>query len=440
MRNQQSVREYQSVASGAKDQVFGKRSKQHVLILASGNDIRHMTIRPWMLALGVSFAGVMAIGYLAATSYLVFRDDLIGASTARQARIQHAYEDRIAALRAQVDRITSRQLLDQQVVEEKVDKLLKRQQALTSRHGKLDLLLERASADLPSSNTVPVPAVNPRLPQKQAAATGAEAIDTLLGLKTEEEPPAQKALGYAPLRESMAEKADQAFSTVSLSLKTIESEQLESIRTLTAGASETANAIAGILKKTGIPVKGAYANGSDAAIGGPYIPAGGHMNFENSLNALDGALARLETMRDKAREIPFANPEPGRPITSRFGTRKDPFLGTMALHAGVDFQAPTGTPIHPTAPGRVIAAGWAGGYGQRVEIDHGNGITTRYGHMSKILAHVGQVVDVNDVIGQVGSTGRSTGSHLHYEIRKSGQAVDPMPFIVAGRELKSYLD
>ncbi|MGR6469281.1 M23 family metallopeptidase [Rhizobium sp. PAMB 3182] len=427
------------MANGAKDQVFGKRSKQHVLILASGNDIRHMTIRPWMLAVGASFAGVMAIGYLAATSYLVFRDDLIGASTARQARIQHAYEDRIAALRAQVDRITSRQLLDQQVVEEKVDKLLKRQQALTSRHGKLDLLLERASADLPSSN-VPVPAANPRLPEKQADATGAEAIDTLLGLRTGDQPPAQKALGYAPLRESMAEKADQAFSNVSLSLKTIESEQIESIRTLTAGASETANAIAGILQKTGIRVKGTYANGSDAAIGGPYIPTSAQMNFESSISALDGALARLETMRDKAREIPFASPEPGRPITSRFGTRKDPFLGTMALHAGVDFQAPTGTPIRPTAPGRVIAAGWAGGYGQRVEIDHGNGITTRYGHMSKILAHVGQMVDVNDVIGQVGSTGRSTGSHLHYEIRKGGQAVDPMPFIVAGRELKSYLD
>ena len=126
------------------NRVFGKQKRQHTIIVASGDTVRHMTVRPWMAALAVCLVGIFSIGYLLATSYLVLRDDLIGATMARQARMQYDYEDRIAALRAQVDRVTSRQLLDQQVVEEKVDKLMEQQQALSSRHGKLDALLDRA--------------------------------------------------------------------------------------------------------------------------------------------------------------------------------------------------------------------------------------------------------------------------------------------------------
>ena len=111
--------------------VFGKRAQKHIIILASGDKVRHMTFQPWMAALSVCFVSVFSIGYLAATSYLVLRDDLIGGTMARQARMQHEYEDRIAALRAQVDRVTSRQLLDQQVVEDKVEKLLQQQMALS---------------------------------------------------------------------------------------------------------------------------------------------------------------------------------------------------------------------------------------------------------------------------------------------------------------------
>ena len=101
--------------------VFGKRAQKHIIIVASGDKVRHMTFQPWMAALSICFVSVFSIGYLAATSYLVLRDDLIGGTMARQARMQHEYEDRIAALRAQVDRVTSRQLLDQQVVEDKVE-------------------------------------------------------------------------------------------------------------------------------------------------------------------------------------------------------------------------------------------------------------------------------------------------------------------------------
>ena len=117
--------------------VFGRRKEPHTVIIARGNEIRHFTIRPWLAAFIGSALAAIAIGYLLATSYLVLRDDLIGATTARQARMQQAYEDRISALRAQVDRITSRQLLDQQLMETKVSELLERQTQLSQRHGRL---------------------------------------------------------------------------------------------------------------------------------------------------------------------------------------------------------------------------------------------------------------------------------------------------------------
>ncbi|TGV64821.1 M23 family peptidase, partial [Mesorhizobium sp. M00.F.Ca.ET.149.01.1.1] len=149
--------------------VFGRRKEPHTVIIARGNEIRHFTIRPWLAAFIGSALAAIAIGYLLATSYLVLRDDLIGATTARQARMQQAYEDRISALRAQVDRITSRQLLDQQLMETKVSELLARQTQLSERHGRLGPILERAEnevGDAPATS-----AATPK-PDEHAEVTG----------------------------------------------------------------------------------------------------------------------------------------------------------------------------------------------------------------------------------------------------------------------------
>lgn len=426
------------------NRVFGKRAQRHVLILASGDKVRHMTLRPWMAALTFCFVGVFSIGYLVATSYLVLRDDLIGATMARQARMQHDYEDRIAALRAQVDRVTSRQLLDQQVVEEKVEKLLEQQMALSSRHGKLGSLLDRAEDSGLTPKDIPVPTLNPeRKDQRADISGGAKAIENLLaGGASPEATPENTTLAYVPMRESVGDRADRVFSKVTLSLKNIEHEQLSKIQTLTTGATQTAEAIETILRRTGVDVDVAAAEpASDAdAIGGPYVEPESAEQFDASMNNLDMALNRLEKMRDTAKELPFGNPAPGRDITSRFGNRADPFLGRLAMHAGVDFRFAPGDEIRCSGAGKVIAAGAAGGYGNMVEIDHGNGISTRYGHMSRVLVSVGDTVETGDVVGLAGSTGRSTGTHLHYEVRRDGEAVDPMRFLNAGLKLTSYLN
>jgi murein DD-endopeptidase MepM/ murein hydrolase activator NlpD len=125
----------------------------------------------------------------------------------------------------------------------------------------------------------------------------------------------------------------------------------------------------------------------------------------------------------------------GRPIstnvnfTSGYGTRSDPFRGTRAMHAGIDLAGPIGTPIYATADGIVGRSEYSGAYGNLVEINHGQGIQTRFGHMSRLIARPGQRVRRGELIGLMGSTGRSTGSHLHYEVRIDGRAVNPIPFI-----------
>lgn len=124
--------------------------------------------------------------------------------------------------------------------------------------------------------------------------------------------------------------------------------------------------------------------------------------------------------------MPTRLPLIGASLTSRYGMRWHPIKGGYRAHRGIDLAAPAGSPIYAPAAGVVSGAGWDGGYGISVIIEHGGGLQTRYGHMSRYVVAVGQTVAVGSVIGYVGSTGLSTGPHLHYEIRSNGQSVDPL--------------
>lgn len=384
----------------------------------------------------------MAIGYLLATSYLVLRDDLIGATTARQARMQQAYEDRISALRAQVDRITSRQLLDQQLMETKVGELLDRQTQLSLRHGRLGPLLERAESDV---GTPPATGAGASaMPDKRAEVTDAQpqpyAVASLgadPGAGDDARPFSLWSTRSDPLpSDTAADRADRLFVSINAALKAIESQQLTRIATLADNAYRNADAISQALEAAGLPVDGDFGE-SDA--GGPLIPLDSSMTFDSKVRELDEALDALDRLKTEARRLPLANPAPGRSVTSPFGVRTDPLLGTAALHSGMDFRAPTGMPAKVTAPGVVVKAGWNGGYGRMVEVDHGNGFATRYGHLSKIDVTVGKRLNAGDLIGKTGSSGRSTGPHLHYEVRHNGEAIDPLRFLRVGKKVARYL-
>jgi len=430
-----------SVKKSDQAAVFGKRKEPHTIIIARGSEIRHFTVRPWMAAFAGSALAAIAVGYLLATSYLVLRDDLIGAATARQARIQQAYEDRISALRAQVDRITSRQLLDQQLMETKVSELLERQSQLSKRHGRLGPLLDRAAAAV--KETTPTDASKPG-----KAETRAELADPAADLS-------KQALAYASVNgsarnpfaswstrnaaeqaESSADHADKLFITLNQSLRMIESEQLARLDSLAENAYQTADAISEALETAGLPVDDDYGK-SD--VGGPLIAIDNPTAFDAKVKELDEALDKLDKVKKGAQRLPLANPAPGRSISSTFGVRKDPLLGTPALHSGMDFRAPMGSDARATAAGTIVKAGWNGGYGRMVEIDHGDGFSTRYAHLSRIDVKEGQKVTSGETIGEVGSSGRSTGPHLHYEVRRNGDAVDPLRFLKLGKKVSQYL-
>ncbi|WP_192356077.1 peptidoglycan DD-metalloendopeptidase family protein [Mesorhizobium mediterraneum] len=421
--------------------VFGRRKEPHTVIIARGNEIRHFTIRPWAAAFCGSALAAMAIGYLLATSYLVLRDDLIGATTARQARMQQAYEDRISALRAQVDRITSRQLLDQQLMETKVGELLERQTQLTLRHGRLGPLLERSGSDVgtpPAAGTAVSAKSDKRadVTDAQPQAYSVVSVGANLGAG-DTRPFSLWSTRSDPLpSDTAADRADKLFVSINESLKAIESQQLTRITTLADNAYRNADAISQALEAAGLPVDSDFGK-SDA--GGPLIPLDSSMTFDSKVRELDEALDALDRLKTEARRLPLANPAPGRSVTSPFGVRTDPLLGTAALHSGMDFRAPTGMPAKVTAPGIVVKAGWNGGYGRMVEVDHGNGFATRYGHLSKINVTVGKRLNAGDVVGKTGSSGRSTGPHLHYEIRHNGEAIDPLRFLRVGKKVAQYL-
>ncbi|CCV13298.1 M23 family metallopeptidase [Mesorhizobium sp. STM 4661] len=426
--------------------VFGRRKEPHTVIIARGDEIRHFTIRPWVAAFCGSALAAIVIGYLLATSYLVLRDDLIGATTARQARMQQAYEDRISALRAQVDRITSRQLLDQQLMETKVGELLERQSQLSQRHGRIGPILDRAESEVgtpPAASTAAAAKPDQRAdatvaqPQAYTVASLGAGLGTSSGTG-DSRPFSLWSTRSDPLpSDTAADRADKLFVSINESLKAIETQQLTRIATFADNAYKNADAISQALEAAGLPVDSDF--GDERDVGGPLIPVDSSMMFDSKVKELDEALDALDHLKKEARRLPLANPAPSRSVTSPFGARTDPILGTAALHSGMDFRAPMGMPAKVTAPGVVVKAGWNGGYGRMVEVDHGQGFATRYAHLSEIDVKVGQKLEAGDVIGKTGSSGRSTGPHLHYEVRHNGEAIDPLRFLTVGKKVAQYL-
>jgi murein DD-endopeptidase MepM/ murein hydrolase activator NlpD len=195
------------------------------------------------------------------------------------------------------------------------------------------------------------------------------------------------------------------------------------LTTLSNGAQAMLRRLGLISAPTPAPLQG----------GEPYQPAdapGGPLSNANpQFRSLFLTWKHMGETPHSTISVPSQKPVERAVFTSGFGTRTDPFNGYSAMHAGIDLAGPIGTPIYAAADGIVDRAGWANGYGNLVELDHGKSIQTRYGHLSAILVTAGQRVHRGDLIARMGSTGRSTGSHLHYEVRIDGHAVNPIPFL-----------
>lgn len=196
--------------------------------------------------------------------------------------------------------------------------------------------------------------------------------------------------------------------------------------------------IEGVIAKTGIkPIKLLKKLDPETyAVGGPFIPAlDKAQGFESGPTAIDRHVSHWEALRRVLGNLPLVAPVDHYKLSSGYGPRKDPMNNKLAMHHGIDLAARSRTPVWAPAPGKVVYTGWKGHYGRFIEIDHGLGIRTRYGHLRRIYVRRGQRVDYRKKIGQVGSSGRSTGAHLHYEIIVDGKRVDPKKFLKAGKDV-----
>ena len=189
------------------------------------------------------------------------------------------------------------------------------------------------------------------------------------------------------------------------------------------------------LKKKGLYFNVLANDKRKSGSGGPYIPNDNSFlrdtKVSDKISQIFGDVDDLEYYKEVLSAVPLGKPVWSFWVSSPHGWRNDPFRKTKVYHKGIDMAARTGNKIKVMAKGKVIRAGTASGYGKLVEIDHGNGFKTKYGHMNKIYVEKGQYVEAGDEVGEVGNTGRSTGPHLHYEILYKGHDVDPMPFMKA---------
>jgi murein DD-endopeptidase MepM/ murein hydrolase activator NlpD len=409
-----------------------QRTHDGYTLTHAGHQIRIGPVAFWIV---VGALVVMAVWSIATGTYFAFRDNVLTRVIGRQAEMQFAYEDRIAELRAQVDRIMSRQLLDQEQFEKKLNSLLQRQSTLEQRASALAGDPSMTGAIKP---TRPPTTTSPA--EKPARASPIN--DTVIFVAPPDREARLQSRELQPSGTRIAERATAGgvsgmLARISLSLDKVEQKQAATLTDLEERIDTRSRRMHSVLSVLGVNLGRASA---DTATGGPFVPArppqAGASSFERQLYRINVARAQIDRYNRTLLTVPVRKPIIGEvDMSSPFGMRMAPFVKGPAIHTGIDLRGDTGDPVRATANGRVAVASWQGGYGKMVEIDHGNGLSTRYGHMSAIDVKVGDQVRIGQTIGKIGSTGRSTGPHLHYETRINDEAVDPQRFLRAGLRL-----
>lgn len=413
-----------------------------------GNDFtlvhagKRVRVGPVVFWIVVGTIVIMGAWSAATATYFAFRDDVLTRLVARQAEMQYAYEDRIAELRAQIDRTTSRQLLDQEHFEQKLADIQRRQMTLEQRTTALGAL-----PDIAPTGSVRAPGKGAALadPITTGSLKPSGVSDTVVFVV----PPDREArLESRTIALASRLKPGELSKTAGMgniltrlqsSLDGIEGRQMAALHSLEESYDSRMRRMRGLFTDLGLDLADMETKAPRSAVGGPFVPAKLPKNagpFERQLHRINLTRAQIDRLNRTLAVVPYRKPVIGQvEFSSGFGIRSDPFLGRPAMHTGLDFRASSGDPVRATAYGKVVTAGWNGGYGKMVEIDHGNTLTTRYAHLSEINVKVGDMVRIGQVIGAVGSTGRSTGPHLHYETRIDGEAVDPQKFLRAGVRL-----
>ncbi|WIY51451.1 M23 family metallopeptidase [Devosia sp. YIM 151766] len=335
---------------------------------------------------------------------LLMAPDIARLMSGQNELVMAAYEDRLAQMRVEIDRLHSRSYAQAGDINLQLQELSQQQDVLLEQHQLVRALVDKADrlglANLDISMSAP---------------------DELAPVSTADGNPDIAATAQHVAR--MMDETQQAMTGIAVA------------------ATQRTDSIVGELGKLGISPH--MPDDALAGMGGPLLAASGSVESTvliDDANAVMDALLRYKAARDSLTLAPVHMPISGNfRQSSGFGNRKDPFTGGRAFHSGLDFAAATGTSVFSAADGVVSFVGERSGYGKVVEVSHGNGLLTRYAHLSAQLAHRGQKVSTGTPIAKVGSTGRSTGPHLHFEVRRGDNALDPKPFLDAGKRLLAIL-
>jgi murein DD-endopeptidase MepM/ murein hydrolase activator NlpD len=435
-----------------RDRLFPERQ----IIFRSRGDVRYVALSSRaqiaMAASVVAFAGW--IGY--ASVNVFYRDALLDSRDRRIAELSLAY-DRLAA-----------------DYEKNQENFVVASRDLEERYRRLyDMAMKQRSPVLPQSDTAEGSKAAP--PKATAKAAPDAASQTALAARPEGETakpgsakPDTTKLASATtgqtgslagsddpasiedlegmLRESKAKPPVPAVKPrdIETRILAVRGRQRELLDELSHRTEQSLAALEKALGRTGLDIGGMLARATEAraevGVGGPLrsldMPATQTASLDSvdrDMNSLEGKLGRWGELMALAQRLPLALPMGGEAETSStFGRRIDPFTKQPAFHAGIDFIGPNRAPVMATAPGVVVFAGRKGPYGRAVEIDHGLGVKTRYAHLSSISVQAGETIPYGRPIGTMGSTGRSTGQHLHYEVLLDDEQIDPAKFIEAG--------
>lgn len=376
------------------------------------------------LAGGLFVAATLVWGG-ATTYYIAFRDEVAQRFFAHETEMRFRYEDRIGDLSGRLAREVTQGMVERTGFEARAEVLASRQAAIEAHQARLMGLAERLAGSPAASS----PAAAGLAAGDKAVPVGAKPLPLF--------DPGSMRMRDAGERDAGPGSPDR-LSSLETRAEAAQAGEIAVAKTLARGARLRVSRLRAVLGATGLDLDRRTAAG-DGGTGGPLVPwtEGRPADAFGFVAAdLDGDIAEAARLHAIARRLPLGQPISGElEETSPFGYRLDPFTRSQALHTGTDFRIEYGGAVRATGGGRVSIAEYTGGYGNLVEIDHGGGVVTRYGHLSAFLVAPGDRVEAGQAIGRAGSTGRSTGAHVHYETRINGEPVNPTRFLQAGQML-----
>jgi murein DD-endopeptidase MepM/ murein hydrolase activator NlpD len=398
-----------------------------------------------VFAITLVAAVLFAIWSGATTVYLLFGDDVLARLAVMQSETSRKQDAQIAALTTEIERLRSTKFVDQEKIEQQLSDLSRIQRMIDARHKALAAIAQSVARNNDITGSLAVP-VMPPLPAAEESAPAPKPrplSDTFLV-----DPPQERSASVqsrivtprAAVTTSGNDEKHQHLANATRALSKLGSQQAKALNAIELDLDQrmarTKKAIAELGPRSP-PAKSA----SSQPVGGPFIPYTGvpEDNFMRQVFRIRLAAVEQERLRGQLAGLPVMLPILGpAEITSGFGLRVDPFLKRLAMHAGVDIRGETGDPVRAAAGGTVVHAERHKAYGLMVEIDHGNGYSTRYAHLSAINVKEGAKLSAGAIVGRIGSTGRSTAPHLHFEVRLNGDPVDPRRYLRAAQQLAGF--